>query len=410
MNVSTQPQSGRWLFRYAVLTAVCTLALVCLGGLVTSKGVGMAVPDWPTSYGYNMFALPINTWFTDGIFHEHTHRLLATWVGILVVGLTRWLGGHASRRPLLVIGLVELVAGFLLLRIGPDWKGAGYFLSGIGGVVVLAGLIWVRNAPAAGAMPALGWLAFALVQVQGLLGGLRVVLDREIVADTTLGTVFGLAHACLGQGFFVLLCAIALLLSLLWQRMGRAAKGIRSETLVWLLPVTTGIIFIQLVLGGLMRHQHAGLAIHDFPLAYGSLWPATDPATVAHYNQLRTEDVQVTAFQIFLQMFHRLGAVLIVILVTASFISVRQDAVGTVLTAGATLWLGLIIAQFFLGAATIWTDKAADIATAHVAIGALSLATGTLLTLATRRIALPVRQGATGETGSAAVFAKPFVR
>lgn len=410
MNAPNPSPSGRWLFRYAVLTALCTLVLVCLGGLVTSKDVGMAVPDWPTSYGYNMFALPIGTWFTDGIFHEHTHRLVATWVGILVVGLTRWLGGRASCRPLLIIGLAELLAGFLLLRIGPDWKGAGYFLSGIGGVVVLAGLIWVRNTPAAGSLPTLGWLAFTLVQVQGLLGGLRVVLDREIVADTTLGTVFGLAHACLGQGFFVLLCAIALLLSLLWQRMGRAAKGFRSDTLAWLLPTTTGLIFLQLVLGALMRHQHAGLAIHDFPTAYGSLWPATDAESLTHYNHLRTDEVSVTAFQIFLQMFHRIGAVLIVVSVTASFILVRKNGVGSVLTAGANLWLGLIVAQFFLGAATIWTDKAADIATAHVAIGALSLATGTLLTLAARRIALPVRQGATGATESAAVFAKPIVR
>ena len=410
MNLPTQPQSGRWLFRYAVLTALCTLALVCLGGLVTSKGVGMAVPDWPTSYGYNMFALPITTWFTDGIFHEHTHRLVATWVGILVVALTRWLGGREACRPLLIIGLAELVAGFLLLRVGPDWKGAGYFLSGIGGVVLLAGMVWIRNAPLARPLPTLGWLAFAAVQVQGLLGGLRVVLDRQIVADTTLGTVFGLVHACLGQGFFVLLCAIALLLSPQWPRLGKGMNGIRTNALNWLLPATTGVIFLQLVLGALMRHQHAGLAIRDFPLAYGSLWPATDPESLLRYNHQRTDETSVTAFQIFLQMFHRIGAVTIVILVVSSFVSVRKNAVGTPLTWGGNLWLGLIIAQFFLGAATIWTDKAADIATAHVAIGALSLATGALLTLAARRIALPVRQGQLGGSEPAAVFAKPFVR
>jgi cytochrome c oxidase assembly protein subunit 15 len=410
LNVSAPSQPGRWLFRYAVLTALCTLVLVCLGGLVTSKGVGMAVPDWPTSYGYNMFALPISTWFTDGIFHEHTHRLVATWVGILVVALTRWLGGRAACRPLLIIGLAELVAGYLLLRVGPDWKGAGYFLSGIGGVVLLAGLVWIRNAPLARPLPALGWLAFTAVQVQGLLGGLRVVLDRQIVADTTLGTVFGLVHACLGQGFFVLLCALALLLSPLWLRLGQGMTAVRPKALDWLLPVTTGIIFLQLVLGALMRHQHAGLAIRDFPLAYGSLWPATDAESLLRYNHLRVDETSVTAFQIGLQMLHRLGAVTIVVLVVASFVSVRKNAVGTVLTRGANLWLGLIIAQFFLGAATIWTDKAADIATAHVAIGALSLATGALLTLAARRIAQPVRQGQVGGSDPAAVFAKPFAR
>ena len=73
------------LHRFAVFTVLATLGLVGMGGLVTSHGVGMAVPDWPTSYGYNMFALPISTWLTGGIFHEHTHRLWASEVGILTI-------------------------------------------------------------------------------------------------------------------------------------------------------------------------------------------------------------------------------------------------------------------------------------------------------------------------------------
>lgn len=92
------------MFRYAVAVALCTWGLICMGGLVTSKGVGMAVPDWPTSYGYNMFALPIATWFTGGVFDEHTHRLWASTVGLLVVALVRCLGGVESRRVLLAIG------------------------------------------------------------------------------------------------------------------------------------------------------------------------------------------------------------------------------------------------------------------------------------------------------------------
>ena len=107
--------------------------LVGLGGLVTSKGVGMAVPDWPTSYGYNMFLLPIATWRTGGIFDEHTHRLWASIVGVLVVALTRWLGGRSACKPLILCGVVEIVAGLLLLRLGSDWSGAGHFLIGIGG-------------------------------------------------------------------------------------------------------------------------------------------------------------------------------------------------------------------------------------------------------------------------------------
>ena len=78
--------------RYAWLTALVTFVLVGIGGLVTSHNAGMAVPDWPNSYGYNMFLFPVSKW-VGGIFYEHTHRLVASFVGLLVVGLTRWLGG-----------------------------------------------------------------------------------------------------------------------------------------------------------------------------------------------------------------------------------------------------------------------------------------------------------------------------
>ena len=86
-----------WLHRFAILVALSALGLIAIGGLVTSHGVGMAVPDWPTSFGYNMFALPFSLWLTGGVFHEHTHRQWASIVGVLVVILTRWLGGRLLR-------------------------------------------------------------------------------------------------------------------------------------------------------------------------------------------------------------------------------------------------------------------------------------------------------------------------
>src|SRR5438445_13129383 len=92
-----------WLHRFALLTALATLALIGVGGLVTSHGVGMAVPDWPTTYGYNLFLFPVSKW-VGGIFYEHTHRLMASVVGLLVVGLTRGLGGPSSRLPLGAMG------------------------------------------------------------------------------------------------------------------------------------------------------------------------------------------------------------------------------------------------------------------------------------------------------------------
>ncbi len=406
-------RSDRWLQRFAALTALCTLGLVCLGGLVTSKGVGMSVPDWPTSYGYNMFALPVSTWSAGGVFHEHTHRLWASTVGVLVVALTRWLGGSASRRPLALIGAGELVAGWALLKLGADWKGAGYFLSGIGGVVLLGAMVWAKNGPTVRPLPLLGWLAFAAVQFQGLLGGLRVVLDKQVVADLPLGTVFGLVHACLGQMFLALLCVIALCLTDFWYRLAPTVARARLGALRWMLPTATAVIFVQLVLGASMRHQHSGLAIHDFPRAYGQVWPDTDPTSVERYNNRRVEEVPVTAAQIHLQMFHRLGAVAAVGMVVASLVAAKnRSGWGSPVTRWASVWTALLGVQAALGAFTIWSDKAADIATAHVAVGAISLVTGVCLTLVARRTAgSPVASSATPQDPSAAlVFADPSAR
>jgi cytochrome c oxidase assembly protein subunit 15 len=397
-----------WLHRFACLTALATLALVVVGGLVTSVGAGMSVPDWPNSYGYNMFRFPISKW-VGGILYEHSHRLIASFVGLLVVMLTRWLGGSASRFPLSIIGLLEVGAGELILHLWPEWKGAGYFLSGIGVLVLLAGIVWVRSEPARGALPMLGWYAFVAVQVQGLLGGLRVVLLKDEL---------GIFHATLAQLFFVLLCVIGVMTSRWWrtveglirndQRISNGENqplsqvrttstsspfcGEESLGTTWksslplLFVMTTVLILAQLILGATMRHQHAGLAIPDFPLAYGKVWPAMDARSVEGYNQHREEVVSlkpITGFQVGLQMVHRLMALGILGAVVFCVMSARRvpGEIGGTLTRVSRIWLGLVIVQAFLGAATIWSNKAADIATAHVLTGALLLVTGTFLSM-----------------------------
>src|SRR5258706_3900189 len=88
---------NHWLHRFAVVTAVATLLLICVGGVVTSKGVGMSVPDWPTTYGYNMFFFPISEW-VRGIFYEHSHRLMASAVRFLNVILALLLCFHEEPR------------------------------------------------------------------------------------------------------------------------------------------------------------------------------------------------------------------------------------------------------------------------------------------------------------------------
>jgi cytochrome c oxidase assembly protein subunit 15 len=144
-----------------------------------------------------------------------------------------------------------------------------------------------------------------------------------------------------------------------------------------------------------MRHQHAGLAISDFPLAYGKLWPAMDADSVARYNQQRMEVTSVnpiTAFQIVLQMAHRISAILILLAVTiCAWVSLRRLKWQNHISKLAVVWFGLILIQIILGVATILTHKAADIATLHVLVGALSLATGAMLCIVSFRArALPV--------------------
>jgi cytochrome c oxidase assembly protein subunit 15 len=368
---------NRWLHRFAVLTALATLALIGIGGLVTSHGVGMAVPDWPTTYGYNMFVFPISQW-VGGIFYEHSHRLVASVVGLLVIGLTRWVGGRPARLPLALIGVTELLAGWALLSLGAHWKGAGYFLSGIGGMVLIASVIWVRNRPLLRPLPLLAWIAFATVQIQGLLGGLRVVLFKDEL---------GIFHAALAQLFFVVLCLIALLTSRWWQGRGQAqtfSVGAQaSSALRVLLLLTTVAILVQLILGATMRHQHAGLAISDFPLAYGKLWPAIDAQSVNNYNQQRMETTAlnpITSAQIVLQMSHRILAMMILCGTgVCAWVARRSFGRKHPLSRLALLWLGIIVMQALLGAGVIWSNKAADVATAHVLIGAISLALGVML-------------------------------
>jgi cytochrome c oxidase assembly protein subunit 15 len=233
----------------------------------------------------------------------------------------------------------------------------------------------------------------------------------------------GIYHATIAQLFFVLTCAIALFTSRWWVNLqtdragsspGRShakpdpqpadgAMGTSRPTdksLRTLVLFTTILIFVQLIIAAAMRHQHAGLAISDFPLAHGSLWPDTSAEAVANYNAQRVSinaENPITAFQIELQMAHRVVALAILILTAiCALLAQRWSSRFSVLDGGnnpapggielqpsafvrlSRLWLALILLQVGLGAATIWTNKAADVATAHVLVGALALAVGAL--------------------------------
>jgi heme a synthase len=321
-------RSITWLHRFAFFTAVATLFLICSGGMVTSKGVGLAVPDWPTTFGYNMFLFPISKW-VGGIFFEHIHRLIASTVGFLTIILTAWLWRVDDRR-------------------------------------------WLRN---------LGFAALALVILQGVLGGLRVTLLKDEI---------GVFHACLAQMFFGLLIVITLATSRLWRRLsagnslGRAAQSLARVALL-----TTSVIYAQLALGATMRHEHRDLAILDFPTAYGQIIPTLTAAKLAEINQWRNARAlsEVTPFHIWLQMAHRFLALVIAAGVIAClFLARSAELRDTPLARFSDMWFLLLACQINLGAWVIWSNKAADVATAHVALGAIMLALGVTISAISLRL------------------------
>jgi cytochrome c oxidase assembly protein subunit 15 len=167
-----------------------------------------------------------------------------------------------------------------------------------------------------------------------------------------------------------------------WKRFQPAAALV-SNGLKFGVLVGTVLIFCQLLLGATMRHQHAGLAIPDFPLAYGKVWPATDADALLRYNQQRVDlsgANTITAFQIELQMAHRILAVFIFAAVAIfTTLAVRRFSWREPFSKISIFWLGLILTQVILGAWTVLSQKAADVATLHVLVGALSLATGALV-------------------------------
>jgi cytochrome c oxidase assembly protein subunit 15 len=377
-NVSSIQADNLYLKRFAVFTAGATFCLVWMGGLVTSHGVGLSVPDWPNTYGYNMFFFPVSKWI-GGIFYEHTHRLAASLVGFLTTVLALWLYGRQARPLLRWVGTIFLVAGLGLCVKFPAHLAENVLLAVIGLVGLAASFSWPNRAPAAKWLRTLGVIAFLAVVTQGILGGLRV---------TQLSDQLGIFHATLAQLFFVLVSAIALFQTEFWRSVPFQTETDQHHFRP-LFAATTCLLLFQLILGATMRHQHAGLAIPDFPAAYGKLWPDTSAAAVERYNQNRLEaagENPITAFQINLQMTHRIVALLAFTSVAVCFWRARRYlGAGHELTRLSGVWLGLVLLQVFFGAATIWTGKSADIATAHVACGALCLMTGGLLSVVTFR-------------------------
>lgn len=308
--------SRRLLHWFAIFIAVWTWLVVMSGGAVTSRNAGMAVPDWPTSFGYNMFLFPVSKW-VGPIFYEHTHRLMASCVGGFVLALVVWLMMAEPRR-------------------------------------------WVK---------VLGWCAIAFGGLQGLLGGLRVILNESQI---------GILHGILAQTLLVLISVLAVVTSPAFVA-GRCTSGSVPAASRWIALALVAAVYAQLAVAATMRHAHAGLSIPDFPAAYGRILPDTSSAAIEAINVARAaatpREPPTSAGLIWLQMTHRFIATAIFALVATLAWRSRRSAVRGL----AFLLLGMVCVQIGLGAWTIWSNKAADVATAHMALGALTLVVSALL-------------------------------
>jgi len=279
-----------WLHRIARLTAGATFLLIIIGGIVTSTDSGLAVPDWPTTFGQNMFLYPLSE-MVGGVLYEHSHRLMGSLVGILTIGLFLLILAKDSRKWLKWLGLAALIT----------------------------------------------------VIVQGVLGGLRV---------TQINRNFAIVHACLAQAFFALLCGIAWFTSRDWRQDIRTTTGETARKLRRLSLITTGLIYVQLIFGAILRHTGSRLDAH---LLFAFL----------------------VALHVFL-LARRLLAV-----------DSESDGIGQSMP---LLLLGLLVVQLMLGTGaffakltafgeTFATALTVTITTAHVAVGALMLVSSFVLTL-----------------------------
>jgi cytochrome c oxidase assembly protein subunit 15 len=283
-----------WLHRFALLTTLATFPLLFVGGLVTSTGSALAVPDWPTTFGYNMFLYPISG-MVGGILYEHSHRLLGALVGCLTLILTLWLWLQEPRP-------------------------------------------WLRW---------LGTLALGAVVLQGVLGGLRVVWLAHTLA---------IVHACLAQAFFALLVGLSFFIA----PTGRDSLGeFRSAShgrLRRLCLFTTGVIYLQVVSGAIVRHTGARLDVHLALAALVALLVLVLNTYIwRHHGE---EDAVVHP----------------VMLVTA------------LLLVQLGLGLGAYLVKYTPMAVIATSVLRVSLPTTHVAVGSLLLATSLVLTLRTYRL------------------------
>lgn len=296
-------QSARALHRFAILCAIATFILIFVGGLVTSTGSALAVPDWPLAYGRLVPKL------VGGVRFEYGHRVAAGVVVILTIILALWTA-MVERRS------------------------------------------WVRKT---------AFAAAGIIVVQAILGGITVLY--------LLPLPVAVAHAGTAQAQVCVMVAMALFTNPEFGNGPPLEDAGGRPRLAVIATLTTAVIYVQILIGAVMRHLGAGLAIPDFPTSFGHLTPPFISAAI---------DVNFA---------HRCGAVVVAAMILWTVTRVfRRYRDRPALTHPALLLLLLLLGQVTLGALTIWSGRAVIPTTTHVAVGAAVLATSVALTIRIRAL------------------------
>jgi cytochrome c oxidase assembly protein subunit 15 len=304
---------------FSGLGSAWVFVLVSLGAFTTSIGAGMAFPDWPLSNG----SLNPQGWLHNlAMFAEHSHRLSGMTMGLITIGLVVW-----------------------IFRV--EQRG------------------WLRK---------LVLVALAIVVIQGLLGGLRVVLNHWNPTESvmSIGQLLRIPHGVLAQIYVCVLIGVATGCSRTWV-LGDLPDLSRHARFGWL---CCGLLLLQLAIAATMRHCQAGLAIQQFPLSSpeGSWLPET------------------WTFGVGIHFAHRVMALVLTGFLAAYVVRLQRDGAGSRhFVVGSWLLVGLLALQVFLGAQVIWQQREPLVTTSHVLNGSLLLALCFWLTLLCSRNRIEVK-------------------
>ena len=308
MSALTQQRTSGYkplLFLFCLFALGWITMLLYAGGMTTSIKAGMAFLDWPLSNG----SVNPDGWLTESDkLAEHSHRLLGMKIGLLSIGLFLWTHLREARA-------------------------------------------WVRT---------LARTLLWVVILQGVLGGARVRFDQlnTMSEHNLVAQSFAVMHACGAMVVLGLLVALTLASSRRWIEASAGLNGPQALGVKRWGIIATSAVFVQILVGAIMRHADAGLALVKFPMSTASTW------LPAYWN-----------FDVGVHFAHRIGAILVsVILVVFLGKLWGSPSAKRALGYGALLIAVILGLQIFLGALTIWTVKNPYVATAHHLVGAFLLA------------------------------------